>query len=105
MTGLQNFLRSLGHDLGVFGDWVLEGLPIAGSVLEAIDPPLTPIVNMVEGIVKDLANIHKVPSSEDLKSITKAVTLLQTVQTTIAQGQLKQLDKVLEKAASADQKV
>ena len=107
MIGLQNFLKSVGHDLAEFGKWVEEGAPIIGSCIELIDPPLTPVVAMVEGILKDLESIHKVPSADDIKAITKAATLLHAVQTTIANGQLKQigLERVLEKAAAADTKV
>lgn len=107
MIGLQNFLRACGHDLAEFGKWVEEGAPIVGSCIELIDPPLTPVVQMVEGILKDLENIHRTPTADDLKAITKAATLLHAVQTTIANGQLRQigLEKVLEKAVPVDQKV
>jgi len=107
MIGLQNFLRAVGHDLTEFGKWVEEGAPAVGSCIELIDPPLTPVVQMVEGILKDLNNIGKTPSAADMQSITKAATLLHAVQTTIANGQLRQigLEKVLEKAATADVKV
>lgn len=87
---LGTFLHSLGHDLATFGKWVEEALPIAGSVLVVVDPPLAPVVTAVETIIRDLSSVNKIPTAAELQQITQAVTLLQSVQTVITNGKIMQ---------------
>ena len=77
---LGKVLKDLGHDLGVFGGWVEKAIPEAGVIAKIIDPPLSPIVSMVESILAQLQQAGKKVTSNDLQQITQAVTVLQGVQ-------------------------
>lgn len=81
---LLSVLKTIGQDLGTFGKWVEEALPVAGSIISVVDPPLAPIVTAVEGILHSLtAATGKAVSPAEAQQITAAVTLLQAVQATI----------------------
>lgn len=87
---LISALKDVGKTLEDFGKWFTEALPVVGAIAVAVDPEIGPIVTSVEAIVKGLQSIGKPPSADDLQSITKAVTLLTHVNSTITNGKISQ---------------
>lgn len=89
---LLSVLKTLGHDLGTFGGWIENALPVAGSILAVVDPPLVPIITTVESVLNDLTTATgKIPTSDELETLTKAVTTLQSVQSIIQTASIAKL--------------
>ena len=83
---LTTFFKKIGVGLKDFGEWVEKGLPAAGSVLEIVDPPLTPIISAAESLFGDLATKKVTVSTQEAEDITKALALIHAVQTVAAGG-------------------
>jgi hypothetical protein len=54
MAKLSAVLKNVGKDLGDVGKWIDIGVKAAGPVVEALDPPLVPIVNEIETLLGNL---------------------------------------------------
>lgn len=67
---LLSVLKRVGKDLGDVEKWVAEGVAVAGPIISLVDPPLGPIIAVVEKILGGLPDITKV----DAKTLQSLVT-------------------------------
>ena len=78
MASLLTVLKKIGKDLSDVEVWVKEGVAIAGPIVGAIDPPLAPIIAIVEQILNALPT-GTVPTVETVAALVRATAMQGTV--------------------------
>lgn len=61
------------------GQWIDDGLKIAGPVVGALDPPLAPVIAAVEAVLGGLQPGQVKIDADFIKEVVTAITLLESL--------------------------
>lgn len=73
---LLSVLKTVGKDLSHVGSWIDDGLQVVGPIIGLIDPPLAPIITIVEEV---LGGITSPMTAEILQKLITAFTITESI--------------------------
>lgn len=75
---LVAILKTVGKDLSHFGSWLEDGVKIAETILDVVDPPLGNLVTIADNALQDIINAGGKLTSGNVQAVVSAIALLES---------------------------